>query len=76
MRLMSTGKPETGNSVHFSSVQDGIYALEKARMRGSTPSLRRFSQRCLCGNGSNVRLSDDGPLSSFQLATRRQQASS
>ena len=29
------------NLVHFSSVQDGIYALKKAYMR-STPSLRSF----------------------------------
>jgi len=31
----------------------------------STPSLRRSPQRCLW-DGSNVRLTDDGPLSSFQ----------
>ena len=40
--------------VSYSSVQDGIYALGKAHMR-STPSLSL----------SNVRLIDDGPLSSF-----------
>ena len=40
----------------FSSVQDGIYAPRKAHMR-FTPSVR---------NGSNVRLFDDGFLSSFQ----------
>ena len=51
-------------SVQFSSVQDGIFALGKARTR-STPSLRSFPKRCL-SNGSNVRLTDDGPLSSFQ----------
>ena len=31
----------------------------------STPFLRRFPQRCL-SNSSNVRLTDDGPLSSFR----------
>ena len=52
-------------TVQFSPVQDGIYALEKAHMR-SNPSLsQKFPQRCL-RNGSNVRLIDAGPLSSFQ----------
>ena len=35
---------------------------KKAHMR-STPSLRNFPH---LSNGSNVRLTDDGPLSSFQ----------
>ena len=51
-------------AVQFSSVQDGIYALGKAHMR-STPSLRSFPKRYLWNN-LNIRLIDDGPLSSFQ----------
>ena len=43
-------------SAQFSLVQDGICSLGKAHMR-STPSLRSFP---------NVRLTDDGLLSSFQ----------
>ena len=49
--------------VQFSSVQDGNDALGKANTR-STVS-QKFPQRCLW-KGSNVRLTDDGPLSSFQ----------
>ena len=44
----------------FSSVQDGIYALEKAHLYALHP----VSQRCLW-NGSSVSLTDDGPLSTF-----------
>ena len=51
------------STITFSSVQGGIYALGKAYMR-STPS-QKFPQRCLW-NGSNVRLIDVGPFSSFQ----------
>ena len=54
----------SGNTIQFSSVQDGIYVLWTVHM-GSTTSLRSFPHRCLW-NGSNVRLIADGPLSSFQ----------
>ena len=53
-------KKEYNEQVQFSSVQDGIYALGKAHMRS-----QKFPQLCLW-NGSNVRLIDDGFLSSFQ----------
>ena len=46
----------------FSSVQDGIYALENAHRR-STPSLRSFPNVAF---KTLPMLSDDGPLSSFQ----------
>ena len=55
---------DTDWSVRFSTIQDGICALGKAHMC-SAWSLRSFPQRRLW-NGSNVRLIDDGPLSSFQ----------
>ena len=48
----------------LNSVQDGIYVLGNAHMR-STPSLRSFPNVAF-ENGSNVRLIDGGPLSSFQ----------
>ena len=48
------------NSIQFSLVQDGIYALGKAH-----PVSQKFPQCCLW-NGSNVHLIDDGPLWSFQ----------
>ena len=47
------------NSVKFSSVQGGIYALGMTNMR-STPSLRSFPNVAL-KNSSNVGLIDDGP---------------
>ena len=52
------------NSLLFRLVEDGIYALGKPHMR-SIPSHRLFFSSFLW-NGSNVRLTDDGPLSSFQ----------
>ena len=56
--------------LHTSSVQGGIiYALGKAHMH-ATPS-QKFSQRFQCWNGSNVRLVDDGPLSSFEGRSSR-----
>ena len=51
----------------FRSVRDGIYAPGNAKMC-STLSLRSFPNRRCRWNGSNVRLIDDGPLSSFQMA--------
>ena len=51
-----------GCSVQFSLVQCGSYALGKAHIMRSTPSHRSFPQRCLW-NSSNVRLIDDGALS-------------
>ena len=52
-------------SVQFSSVQDGTYALGKAHNYALHPISERFPQRCLWYD-SNVRQTDDGPLSSFQ----------
>ena len=49
--------------VQFSSVQDGIYALGKAHMHFSVS--QKFQERRL-SNGSAVRLTDDGSLSSFK----------
>ena len=49
---------------HFSSVQDGICVLKKKHY-ALHPISQKFPQRCLW-NGSNVRLIDEGPLSSFQ----------
>ena len=48
----------------FSSVQDGIYTPRKAHMR-STPSLRSFPNVAF-ETIPTIRLTDDGPLSSFQ----------
>ena len=59
-KMLSTEKKE--NDVQFCSVQDGIYALGKAHMC-YTLSLRSFPN---AANGSNIRLIDDGPPSSFQ----------
>ena len=47
----------------FSSVQDGIYVLGKAH--ALHPVSQTFSQHCLWSS-FNVRLTDDGPFSSFQ----------
>ena len=55
----------TGTSVQFSLVQGGIYALGKAHNYTLHSVSQKFLQRCL-RNGSKVRLTDDGPLSSFQ----------
>ena len=52
-------------SVQFNSVQDCTYALGKAHMR-SIPSLRGFPNVAFKIASSNVRLIDDGLLSSFQ----------
>ena len=54
----------SGMQVQFSSVPDGIYALEKAHY-AFHPVSQKFPQCCLW-NGSNVPLSDDDPLLSFQ----------
>ena len=51
--------------VQFCSVQDGIYALGKVRMRSVTPFVRSFPSVAF-ETGSNVDLTDDGPLSSLQ----------
>ena len=48
----------------YSSVQDCIYAHGK-NPYALHPVSQTFLQRCH-GNGSNVRLTDDGPLLSFQ----------
>ena len=48
-----------------SSVQFSFYVLRKAHNYVLHPVSQKFPQRCLW-NGSNVRLIDDGPLSSFQ----------
>jgi len=53
------------HGVQFSSVQDGISALGKPHNYALHSVSQKFPQRCL-RNGSNVRLTDDGPLSSFQ----------
>ena len=59
------GSSHLFSSVQFSSVQDGIYALGKKKKKNALhPVSQKFPQRCLW-NGSNVRLTDDGPLSSF-----------
>ena len=62
MKVFSVCK--TRSSVQFGLVQDCIYALGKAHIR-STPSLGSFPKCCLW-NDSNVRLTDNDPLSSFQ----------
>ena len=49
------------SSVEFSSVKDGIYALRKAHMRSTASQSRKFPPTLPFGNGSNVRLIDDGP---------------
>ena len=46
----------------ISSVQDGIYALEKAHNYARHPVSQKFPLR----SRSNVGLIDNGPLSSFQ----------
>ena len=53
--------------VQFSSVQFKMESMrsEKPIILRFTPSLGSFPQHCLW-NGSNVHLTDDGPLSSFQ----------
>ena len=51
--------------VQFNSIQDGIYALGKAHNMRSAPSFRSVPNVAF-ENGSNVRLIDYGPLSSFQ----------
>ena len=49
----------------FSSVQFKMVSLRLERpIRAPPPVSRKFSQHCLW-NGSNIRLIDDGPLSSF-----------
>ena len=48
----------------ISSVQDGIYVLEKAHF-SLHPISQKFPQCCLW-NGSSVRLIDESPLLSFQ----------
>ena len=53
------------DSVQFSSVQDGIYALGKSHMC-STPSFRSFPNVGFETVQKNVRLIDDGLLSPFQ----------
>ena len=54
------------NRQQFSSVQDGIFALEKPIC--APPGLSEVSPT-LPLSGSNVRLTDDGPLSSFQRSS-------
>ena len=49
----------------FSSVQDGICSLGGKKTYALHHVSQKFPQRCF-RNGSNVRLIDDGPLSSFQ----------
>ena len=49
----------------FSSVQDGIYVLGKASIYALHPISQKCPQCCLW-NSSNVHLTDDGHLSSFQ----------
>ena len=63
MKTTESGCAAVCSSVHFSSrwylrVQKSPYALH--------PVSQKCLQRCLW-NGSNVRLIDDGPLSSFQV---------
>ena len=62
LKVVSRLSSRQFSSVQFSSrwylrARNSPYALH--------PVSQKFPQRCL-GNGSNVRLTDDGPLSSFQ----------
>ena len=65
LNLVFSRPAQIVSSVQFSSVQDGIYALGKADNYVLHSVSQKFSQRCLW-NGSNVRLTDAGHLSSFQ----------
>ena len=62
----------TVTEVQFSSFKEGIYVIAKSHMR-STPSLSSLPQRCIW-NGSSLRLTDDGSLSSFHGKTSRASA--
>ena len=55
-------KLEVSTTYPFSSVQDGTYAVRKARY---APAITLFSNCCLW-NSSNFGLTDNGPFSSVQ----------
>ena len=57
--------------VQFSSVQDGIYALGKPHNYALHHRLRKSANVAFETVPLNVRLIDDGPLSSFQTSRPR-----